>query len=229
MPGLDVTTVDRLLTTTRAVRKRFDLTRPVPREIIERCIEIAVQAQTGSNAQGWHFVLITDPEQRDRITALYRKGAERLAETDYASNPFPEGDERAQQFWRVADSGAHLYRHLHEVPVLVVPCIEGRVENDGVRRQATLYGSIFPAVWSFMLALRARGLGSCLTTDHLFYEREAAEILGIPDDVTQVALVPVAYFTGEDFTPAKRLGARERTYWERWGARPQGRGIVPAQ
>ncbi|TMA76732.1 MAG: nitroreductase family protein [Deltaproteobacteria bacterium] len=118
------------------------------------------------------------------------------------------------------DSGAHLYRHLHEVPVLVVPCVEGRFETAGVCVQASLYGSIFPAVWSFMLALRARGLGACLTTDHLFFEREAAEILGVPEHVTQVALLPVAYFTGEDFKPAKRLPARERTYWKRWGERP---------
>ncbi len=220
MPAaIDVATVDRLLTTTRAVRKRLDLTRPVEREVVERCIDIAVQAPTGSNAQGWHFVVITDREQRGRIAALYRKGAEHLAATAYSSNPFPADDQRAPQFVRMVDSGVHLYRHLHEVPVLVVPCVEGRVETAGVCLQATLYGSIFPAVWSFMLALRARGLGTCLTTDHLFYEREAAEILGVPEHVTQAALLPVAYFSGEDFKPAKRLPACERTYWERWGGR----------
>jgi len=220
MSTIDVATVDQLLTTTRAVRKRLDLTRPVEREVIERCIEIAVQAPTGSNAQGWHFIVITDREQRDRIAALYRKGAEHLVEIAYSSNPYPDGDPRRPQFDRMIDSGAHLYRHLHEVPVLVVPCVEGRFETAGVCVQASLYGSIFPAVWSFMLALRARGLGACLTTDHLFFEREAAEILGVPEHVTQVALLPVAYFTGEDFKPAKRLPARERTYWERWGERP---------
>jgi nitroreductase len=219
MPAIDVATVDRLLMTTRAVRKRLDVTRPVEREVIERCIEIAVQAPTGSNAQGWHFIVITDREQRGRIAALYRKGAEHLAETAYASNPFPAADQRAGQFVRMVDSGVHLYQHLHEVPVLVVPCIEGRFETAGVCLQATLYGSIFPAIWSFMLALRARGVGGCITTDHLFYEREAAEILDVPEHVTQVALLPVAYFTGEDFKPAKRLPARERTYWERWGGR----------
>jgi nitroreductase len=218
MAGIDVPTVDRLLTTTRAVRKRLDLARPVEPEIIERCIEIAYQAPTGSNAQGWHFVVITDSEQRARIAVLYRKGAEHLAETAYASTPYPDEDQRAQQFPRMADSGSHLYRHLHEVPVLVVPCIEGRFETAGVCLQATLYGSILPAVWSFMLALRVRGIGACWTTDHLFYEREAAQILGIPDTVTQVALLPVAYYTGEDFKPAKRLPARERTHWNRWRA-----------
>ena len=219
MPDLDVSTVDRLLTTTRAVRKRLDLTRPVERELIERCIEIAYQAPTGSNAQGWHFVVLTDSEQRAALASLYRKGAEHLAATAYTSIPFPDDDPRARQFPRVVDSSNHLYQHLHEVPVLVVPCIEGRVETAGVCLQATLYGSILPAVWSFILALRARGIGACWTTDHLFYEHEAAQILGIPDTVTQVALLPVAYFTGADFKPAQRLPAGERTHWNKWGAR----------
>lgn len=218
MAAMDLATVDHLLTTTRSVRKRLDLTRPVEPEIVERCIELAYQAPTGSNAQGWHFVVLTDAETRGRIAALYRRGAEQLVQT-YVDVPFPAGDLRTQQFSRVAESGAYLYRHLHEVPVLVIPCIEGRFETAGVCRQATLYGSILPAVWSFMLALRARGIGASWTTDHLFHEREAAQILGIPETVTQVALLPVAYFTGVDFKPAKRLPARDRTHWNAWGAR----------
>ena len=137
----------------------------------------------------------------------------------YIDAPLPAGDLRAKQFPRFVESGAHLYQHLHEVPVLVIPCIDGRFETAGVCWQATLYGSILPAVWSFMLALRARGIGACWTTDHLFYEREAAQILGIPETVTQVALLPVAYFTGTDFKPAKRLPARDRTHWNAWGFR----------
>jgi nitroreductase len=219
MAGMDLVTVDHLLTTTRSVRKRLDLTRVVESEIVERCIEIALQAPTGSNAQGWHFVVVTDAEKRGRLAEIYRRGAELLLPT-YAESPFAAGDLREQQFPRVADSGIYLYQHLHEVPVLVIPCIEGRVETAGVVGQATLYGSILPAVWSFMLALRARGIGACWTTDHLFFEREAGQILGIPDTVTQVALLPVAYFTGADFKPAKRLPARERTHWDAWGARP---------
>ena len=218
MTTLDLATVDHLLTTTRSVRKRLDLTRPVEPAVLERCIEIALQAPTGSNAQGWHFVIVTERDMRARLTALYRKGLELLLPT-YASGPFPADDVRTRQLPGMLASGMHLYEHLHEVPVLVIPCIEGRFETAAVVMQATLYGSIFPAVWSFMLALRARGIGSCLTTDHLFYEAEAAQILGIPDTVTQVALLPVAYFTGTDFKPAKRLPARERTYWDRWGVR----------
>lgn len=216
MTTLDLATVDHLLTTTRSVRKRLDLTRPVEPAVLERCIEIAFQAPTGSNAQGWHFVVVTESETRARLTALYRRGLELLLPT-YTSGPFPAGDARTRQLPGMLASGFHLYEHLHEVPVLVIPCIEGRVETASVVMQATQYGSIFPAVWSFMLALRARGIGSCLTTDHLFYEAEAAQILGIPDTVTQVALLPVAYFTGTDFKPAKRRPARERTHWNRWG------------
>jgi nitroreductase len=216
MATFDLATVDNLLTTTRSVRKRLDLRRPVEPAVLERCIEIAFQAPTGSNAQGWHFVVVTEPETRARLTALYRQGLELLLPT-YASGPFPADDARTRQLPGMLASGSHLYEHLHEVPVLVIPCIEGRFETASVVMQATLYGSIFPAVWSFILALRARGIGSCLTTDHLFHEAEAAQILGIPDTVTQVALLPVAYFTGTDFKPAKRLPARERTHWNRWG------------
>jgi nitroreductase len=217
MTPIDLATVDRLLTTTRSVRKRLDLTRPVDPAIVERCIEIAFQAPTGSNAQGWYFIVITDPEPRRRLAELYRRGAELLMQTVYADVSYPPDDPRAPQFPRMVASGFHLYEHLHEVPVLIVPCIEGRPNAAGSVWQATLYGSIFPAVWSLMLALRARGIGSCLTTDHLFFEREAAEILGVPDTVTQAALLPIAYFTGADFKPAKRLPAAERTYWNRWG------------
>jgi nitroreductase len=216
MAILDLETVDQLLTTTRSVRKRLDLTRPVEPGVIERCIEIAFQAPTGSNAQGWHFVVVTDPEKRERLAALYRRGADLLVQS-YADGPFPAGDLRERQLPRMLASGFHLYEHLHDVPVLVIPCIEGRFETAGVVMQATLYGSILPAVWSFMLALRARGIGACWTTDHLFYEAEAAQVLDIPDHVTQAALLPVAYFTGADFKPAKRLPARERTHWNCWG------------
>jgi nitroreductase len=216
MASMDLATVDHLLTTTRSVRKRLDLTRPVEPAIIERCMEIAFQAPTGSNAQGWHFLVVTDEEPRRRLAEIYRRGAELLAQTFYANLTYAPDDPRAEQFPRVLQSGLHLYEHLHEIPALIVPCIEGRPDGASSAWQATLYGSIFPAVWSLMLALRARGIGSCLTTDHLFFEQEAAQILGIPDNITQVALMPLAYFTGTDFKPARRLPATERTYWNRW-------------
>ena len=215
---MELATVDHLLTTTRSVRRRLDLARPVEPEVIERCIEIALQAPTGSNSQGWHFVVVTDQVKRGRIAALYRRGFDDLARIYDQGPPYPDDDLRTRQFPRVMASARHLKEHVHEVPALVVPCIEGRFETAGVAVQASLYGSILPAVWSFMLALRARGVGAAWTTDHLFYEEEAARILGIPDTVTQVALLPVAYYLGADFRPAKRLPARERTHWNAWSA-----------
>lgn len=216
---MDIATVDDLLTTTRSVRKRLNVRRPVEPEILERCIEIAFQAPTGSNAQGWHFVVLTDAEKRARLAELYRRGFDLLTQRYAGEFPFPLGDLRATQFSRMAESATHLVTHLHEVPVLVVPCIEGRVQGVELAFQATLYGSIFPAVWSFMLALRARGIGSALTTDHLFFADEAAHLLDIPENVTQVALLPVAYFTGAGFKPARRFPAGQRTHWNTWGAR----------
>lgn len=214
---LDLAVVDHVLTTTRTVRRRLDLTRPVDPAVIEEAIEIALQAPTGSNAQGWHFVVITEPEKKKAIADLYRKSFD-----NYASRPRPQydaDDPRAQGRQRLAASAKYLYDHLHEVPVLVIACIEGRVEQASPAAQASLYGSILPAAWSFMLALRARGLGSAWTTLHLVHEKEAAQILGIPETVTQGVLLPVAYYTGKDFKPAKRLPGRERTHWNAWGQR----------
>jgi nitroreductase len=216
---MDLATVDRLLTTTRSVRKRLDLGRPVEPELIEKAIEIAFQAPTGSNAQGWHFIVVTEPETRRRLADVYRRGFADMAQVYQTGPVYDAADLRTRQFPGVYDSAAHLNEQLHEVPVLVVPCIEGRVENAGVAAQALRYGSILPAVWSFMLALRARGVGSAWTTDHLFHEAEVARLLGIPDTVTQVALLPVAYFLGADFKPARRLPARDRTHWNAWGVR----------
>jgi nitroreductase len=163
--------------------------------------------------------VVTDEPKRARIAAVYRRGYDDLARIYDQGPPYPGDDLRTRQFPRVLASALHLKEHLHEAPVLVIPCIEGRFETAGVAIQASLYGSILPAVWSFMLALRARGVGSAWTTDHLFYEGEAARILGIPGTVTQVALLPVAYFLGADFRPAKRLPARDRTHWNAWSVR----------
>lgn len=218
---MDLATVDHLLTTTRAVRKRLDLARPVEPEVLERCIEVALQAPSGSNRQGWHFVVVTDPAKRRALADLYRRSFRAYA-TGNRTQPPPEtavDDPRIAQASRVRASATFLAEHLHEVPVLVIPCIEGRVEQAGVSSQAALYGSILPATWSLMLALRARGLGTAWTTLHLVYEREAAAILEIPDSVTQVALIPVAYFRGTDFRPAKRLPGRDRTHWNTWDTR----------
>jgi len=215
---LDLETVDYLLTTTRSVRKRLDLSRPVPLDVIERCIEIAIQAPTGSNAQNWHFVVVTDVSKRKQLADLYRQAFELYRGLNQNAPQLQEGDPRREQTLRIVDSATYLAEHLHEVPVHIIPCIEGRAEHGPVVMQASLYGSILPAAWSLMLALRARGLGSAWTTLHLMYEKEAAALLGIPEHVTQTALLPVAYFKGEDFKPAKRLPVRRFISLNQWGA-----------
>jgi nitroreductase len=218
---MDLKAGDELLTQTRSVRKRLDLTRPVPRALIEECIEIALQAPTGSNAQGWHFVVVTDAAKRAEIARHYKETLAGYIKMQEAGGPrwTAPNDPRKAQETRVRESALYLADHMHEVPVHVIPCIEGRVENAGVMAQASIYGSILPAAWSFMLAARARGLGMAWTTLHLAHEKEISKLLGIPDTVTQTALLPVAYFKGKDFQVAKRLPARELTSWNSWGSR----------
>jgi nitroreductase len=200
---------DWLLSTTRTVRKRLDLDRPVEPEVITECLQLAVQAPTGSNAQGWRWVVVTDPAIRARLAELYRSGGAAYMTRQSGAAP----DAQAE---RVRGSAEYLMRVIDRVPVLVIPCIRGRLRN--VEHAAGFYGSILPAVWSFALALRARGLGSAWTTFHLAHERQAAEFLGIPQDVTQVAMLPVAYTLGTDFRPAERGPVQQITYWNSWDA-----------
>jgi len=209
----DLAMTDELLATTRAVRKRLDLNRPVPRSVIEQCLELAVQAPTGSNSQSWRWVVVDDADKRRALADIYRKGADAyLSQAGAAAAE--RGDKQTQ---RVFDSAVYLAEHLHEVPVHVIPCVQGRPpENVPPALLAGLFGSIFPAVWSFQLALRARGLGSALTTLHLLHEQEAAKLLGIPDDVMQVALLPVAYTRGTDFKRAERPPVATITHWNGW-------------
>jgi len=213
---MDLAACDQLLTTTRSVRKRLDFSRPVPREVVERCLEIALQAPTGSNAQGWHFCVVTDPAKKQALAELYRKAFELYATNPAFQRSYEAKDPRAAQHPKVQASARYLADHLHEAPLLVIPCVEGRVESAGVLAQASIYGSILPAAWSFMLALRARGLGTAWTTLHLLYEQDAAKILGVPDSVTQCALLPVAYTKGTDFQIAKRLPLASVLHWDRW-------------
>jgi nitroreductase len=212
-----VLSVDEVLTTTRAVRKRLDLNRPVPAQLIRECLDIALQAPTGSNRQGWHFVVVTDPDVRARLAQLYRRSFALYRDSPgSAANVATDDAERAATQQRVASSADHLAEHLHEVPALLVPCITGRA-GDHALAQASLYGSVLPAVWSFMLAARARGLGTAWTTLHLRYEQDAAALLGVPyPDVTQVALVPIAYAQDTAFKPAPRAPLDDVLHWDRW-------------
>jgi nitroreductase len=213
---------DVLLTTTRAVRKRLDLDRPVEPEVIRDCLEVAMQAPTGSNRQHWHWVVVTDPDKRAAIADAYRVGAKGYLDVDATGN---------DQQVRVLSSARYLADNLHRVPVHVIPCVWGRLPSGdgssgsgagrlpfgGTALQAGFWGSIFPAVWSFQLALRVRGLGSSLTTLHLPHEQDVAELLGIPyDRCTQAALIPVAYTLGTDFRPAARRDPERVIHWDSW-------------
>ena len=216
MSGVDAHT-HKILTTTRAVRKRLDFDRPVPRELIMECLEIAVQAPTGSNSQGWQWMIVTDPEKKQVIGDLYRQSYYPYSASK--SPQYAEDDPRLKQLPRVASSAQYLAERVHEVPVMVIPCIRGRVDRPGVTNVqiAGLYGSILPAAWSFMLAARARGLGTAWTTFHLKYEREVAELLGIPyERYTQAALITVGFYTGDEFKPADRIPLEPIVHWDAW-------------
>ena len=218
MPILDLS-IDALLTTTRTVRKRLDLSRPVEPEVIRECLELAIQAPTASNSQEWQFVVVTDPQQRQALATIYRKGAERYRElmTPVYQQRAASSEQEAKTVVRLMDSGQYLIDHLHEVPVHVIPCIEGRTEHQPIIMQAARWGSIMPAAWSFMLAARSRGLGSSLTSFHLFFEQEAANLLGIPyEQVMQAGLIPVAYTLGTDFNPAPRKPLESVLHSDRW-------------
>lgn len=221
VPVLDLS-VDELLTTTRAVRKRLDLTRPVEPEVIRECLELAVQAPTPGGAQNWHFIVVTEASQREALAALYRRTAHAPGGQDdiLAQMIASAADAREAEVMRRKMAPAmHLTEHLHEVPVHVIPCVEGRAEDLPPIERAAHWGGIWPAVWSFMLAARSRGLGTVLTTLHLGYEREAAALLGVPyAQVMQVGLIPVAYTLGTAFKPAGRKPLDEVVHWNRWGS-----------
>jgi nitroreductase len=203
---------DELLTTTRSVRKRLDLTRSVPLQLVKECLEVALQAPTGSNSQGWHWVVVSDPELRAGVAGYYKRSydAYRGARDTNAGS---SGRQATQQ--RVASSADHLADHMAEVPVLVLACIEAAAELPA-DNQAGLWGSLLPAAWSYQLAARARGLGTAWTSLHLRYEREVAELLGIPAHVRQGVLLPTAYYMGETFRPAPREPLETVLHLDRW-------------
>ncbi|MGB3734187.1 MAG: nitroreductase family protein [Ilumatobacter sp.] len=201
---------DEVLTTTRSVRKRLDLTRPVPREVLTECIEIAHQSPTGSNSQRWRWMIIEDADKRQAIADIYKRNFDAYA----GGNEFEPGSQQD----RVHQSAVHLAENLAQVPIHVIPLLADRMdEGTPSSRQASRWGGILPAVWSFMLALRERKLGSAWTTLHLQNEREVADLLGVPyDDYSQAGLFPVAYTIGTDFKLAKRPPAEEYIRWNEW-------------
>jgi nitroreductase len=210
-------TPEELLTTTRTVRKRLDLSRPVPRELVEQALTLALQAPTGSNRQDWHWIVLTDPEQRAKIGELYQRafrayrGAGQSPEERY-----PDNADRVAAQHRVQDSSDYLSDHIAEVPVLVIAAIAVPGGELPEGNQAGLWGSILPAVWSYMLAARTLGLGTAYTSLHLVHEKEAAEILGLPENVRQAAMIPTAFFTGDSFKPAARQPLSEVLHYDHW-------------
>jgi nitroreductase len=205
-----------VLTTTRAVRKRLDFDRPVPRELLLECLQVAVQAPTGSNRQEWHFVFIDDAGRKRAVAELYGRAWDAYSSGGRAT--YPPGDVRAERQPHVVSSARYLRERMHEAPWLMIPCVRGRLrEGASTAEQAGLWGSIVPAFWSFLLAARAHGVGTAYTTLHLVYEREVAQILGIPyEEFTQAGLTPIAYFTGEGFKPAARIPLDSITHWNGW-------------
>lgn len=212
MTTFDLGQTDLLLSTTRAVRKRLDFDRPVEPDVLMDCLRLAVQAPTGGNAQGWRWLFVTDRAKKRAIAELYRE-----AGVDYLRSSKEAGTGDAQTD-RVIDSAVYLADNLERAPVFLIPCIVGRLEDAKPVRAASFYGSILPAVWSFQLALRSRGLGSTYTTLHLAYERRTGELLGIPREISQAGLLPIAYTKGIDFDPASRPPVENIVFWDSWRA-----------
>lgn len=209
--GLDA---DELLTTTRAVRKRLDLDRPVGRDLIEECITIGLQAPSGSNRQAWQWIPVDDAGTKAALAEQYRAVFDSF---ESRSGGWAEGDTRAERRDAVNSSAVHLRDHLHEVPVLLVVYQEGRIEELPLGSHPGFWGSVVPAIWSFMLALRARGLGSVWTTMTCRREPEVAELLGVPHDkYTQIGMFPVAFTIGTEFKPAPRLDPSSVIHWNGW-------------
>lgn len=213
-------TAEEMLTTTRAVRKRLDLNRPVERDVVDDCLRVAFQAPNGSDQQTWNWILVDDADVRAEMARIYRLGLQdhlaRPKEERGSARP-PASPEAEAKQQRMSGSVLYLIEHLHEVPVLLVPTFAGRPEQGNVFEQASRWGSIAPGIWSFMLALRLHGLGSAWTTLHLYREREMAELLGIPyERNTQAGLFPVAYTIGTDFRPADRSASESHIRWNHW-------------
>ena len=209
--GFDLATVDRLLSTTRAVRRRLDYDRPVPRDVLLDCIRLSQQAPTGTNAQHWRWVVIDDPGKKKALGEIYARGLPMLDESAKTAR-----DAQTADVYRHART---LAERMGETPMLVIPCLEGRLEApDSLVLATTWYGSIYPAVWSFQLALRSRGLGSTFTTMHLAFEEDARRVLDLPEDVVQTAMLPVGYTLGTDFKRTERPAPETITHWNGWNA-----------
>ena len=212
-------TTDELLSTTRAVRKRLDFDRPVPDDVVRECVDLAMQSPSGSNNMTMQFVVVRDPAKRAALGEIYRQCYGIYSQMDGVYiRSIDKGEDAANaQQQRSADSADFLGEHMGDAPVLVIPCTFGRIDNVPAMMGASIGANVMPAMWSFMLAARARGLGTCWTTVHLMMEQAAADVLGIPfDQVQQVCMSPLAYTKGTDFKPAARPSADTIIHWDGW-------------
>jgi nitroreductase len=229
--AVPITDFETVLTTTRAVRRRLDLDRPVPLEVVLECLDLALQAPTGADSEDWRFVVVGDPDLKRAVGEEYRRVFDlhvaprlpRLVDTTAPADGHetPEEEAARRRKARVYSGAAHLAENIGRAPWLVLACAtRGRPTPANA---PSLYGSVFPAVWSFQLALRSRGLGSIITTLHLRDPDGVAKILGVPDEVTQCALLPVAYTIGTDFRRAPRKPVKQVAFLDRWGQPLDGR------
>lgn len=217
MPALAGMSFDHVLLTTRAVRRRLDLHRPVALELLRECFELAQQAPTQSNTQGFHFIVVTDRGQREALGDLFRRGHAIYKHSPEGVYGLKHSDRQQEATrLRLINSLEYLAGHLHEVPVQVVPCVVGSMAGKPPAGISALMGSVIPAAWSYMLAARSRGLGTCWTTLHLIFAEEADKVLGLPPGVMQVALIPTAYTIGLEFQPAQRRPLDEILHQDRW-------------
>ena len=200
----DVAAVDRVLSTARSVRRKLDFARPVAPEVLVDCIRVATQAPTGLGGENWRFMVVADAAKKRQLADNYRAVLDELEQT---------------RNLQVKPTQRALAERLHEFPVLILVCAIGAPISPAVSSQVAFYGSILPAAWSLMLALRARSLGTTWTTLLSSRQREVAAILGIPELVTQTVMLPVAYTKDASLRPAERLDAREVMFWDSWGAR----------
>ncbi len=210
---------DELLSTTRAVRKRLDFGRPVPDELIRECVELAMQSPSGSNNMTMQFVVVRDPAKRAAIGEIYRQCYAIYSQLDgiYIGSIDKGADDANAQQARSATSADFLGERMGDAPALVIACTAGRADGLPAMMAASMFGNVLPAMWSFMLAARARGLGTCWTTIHLMMEQQVAEVVGIPfDSVQQVCLSPLAYTVGTEFKPASRPAADSIVHWDQW-------------
>lgn len=208
---------DEVLSTTRAVRKRLDFGKPVPRELIEECVDLATQAPTGRNRQRWHFLVVTDDARREVVADIFRRAVHAAGAQPLTAADVRRMSAHPSSMRPIGAGFEYLYDNIHRVPAFVIPAVEGRTDRAGVLEQSMTWGSILPAVWSFMLAARARGLGTVWTTAHAPLERELAAVLGVPyEKVMLAAFIPLAFTIGTDFRPAKRVDREQVLHWEKW-------------